>query len=72
MRTGDKVKPKSTSSIHQHLAEKNHQADQSDFKIIDRASNLRTLLVKEAIHIQILEPCLNEQKDHHASLTLLQ
>lgn len=70
-RTGKPVQSSNTSAINQHILDTGHQPTEADFKIIDTATSLQSLLIKEALHITSCKPSLNQQVDYQ-SLVLLQ
>ena len=59
-----------TSAIHDHLKKHNHEADNSNFKILARGYNRnRDRKIAEALYIKDMQPNLNRQiKSHELKL----
>jgi len=72
-RVHEHLNTKKESHIYQHIRTKKckRKAHTKDsFKILDRASTFYTLKIKEAMHIQWLQPVINGQKKTSVRLTL--
>ena len=55
-------KKASSSAIHEHMTNTNHEMDWNDVKVLERENNTFRRKVKEAIHIKRRTPSLNRDQ----------